>query len=73
VYRHPQYNIDELSQSLSETITKIAKNDYSYYILGNININLLRHQMIAEYNSIYSFFLRKMLGTLFGFVGTQFL
>ena len=25
VYRHPHYNIDEFSQSLSETITKIAK------------------------------------------------
>ena len=25
VYRHPQYNIDDSSQSLSETITKIAK------------------------------------------------
>ena len=25
VYRHPQYNIDEFSQSLSEAITKIVK------------------------------------------------
>jgi len=42
VYRHPQYNIDEFSQSLSETITKIAKNNYVYYVLvGDININLL--------------------------------
>jgi len=42
VYRHPQYNIDEFSQSLSETITKIAKNNYAYYVLvGDININLL--------------------------------
>jgi len=41
VYRHPQYNIDEFSQSLSETIIKIAKNNYVYYVLGNININLL--------------------------------
>ena len=38
VYRHPQYSIDEFSQSLSETI---AKNDYAYYVLGDININLL--------------------------------
>ena len=32
VHRHPQYNIpvDEFSQSLSETITKIAKNNYAY-------------------------------------------
>jgi len=41
VYRHPQYNIDEFSQSLSETITKIAKNNYTFCVLGNININLL--------------------------------
>jgi len=41
VYRHPQYNIDEFSQSLSETITKIAKNNYAYYVSGNINKNLL--------------------------------
>jgi len=41
VYRHPQYNIDDFSQSLSETITKIAKNNYAYYVLGDININLL--------------------------------
>jgi len=41
VYRHPQYNIDEFYQSLSETITKIAKNNYAYYVLGDININLL--------------------------------
>jgi len=41
VYRHPQHNMDEFSQSLSETITKIAKNDYVYYVLGDININLL--------------------------------
>jgi len=41
VYRHPQYNIDEFSQSLSETIPKIAKNNYAYYVLGDININLL--------------------------------
>ena len=40
VYRHPQYNTDEFSQSLSETITKIAKNNYAYYVLGDININL---------------------------------
>ena len=41
VYRHPQYNIDEFCQLLSETITKIAKNNYTYYVLGDININLL--------------------------------
>ena len=41
VYRHPHYNIDEFSQSLCETITKIAKNNYAYYVLGDININLL--------------------------------
>jgi len=41
VYRHPQYNIDEFSQLLSETITKIAKNNYAYYVLDYININLL--------------------------------
>jgi len=41
VYRHTQYNIDEFSQSLSETITKIEKNNYAYYVLGDININLL--------------------------------
>ena len=41
MYRHRQYNIDEFSQSLSETITKIAKNDHAYYVLGDININLL--------------------------------
>jgi len=35
VYRHPQYNMDEFSQSLSETITKIAKNNYAYYALGD--------------------------------------
>ena len=39
--RHPQYNRDEFSQSLSETITKIAKNNYAYYVLCDININLL--------------------------------
>jgi len=50
VYRHPEYNIDEFSQSLSEKITKIVKNNYAYYVLGDI-INLLQ-QMIAEYNSI---------------------
>jgi len=26
VYRYPQYNMDEFSRSISETITKIAKN-----------------------------------------------
>ena len=41
MYRHPQYNIDGFSQSLSETIKKIAKNNYAYYVLGDININLL--------------------------------
>ena len=41
VYRHPKYNIDEFSQLLSETITEIAKNNYAYYVLGDININLL--------------------------------
>ena len=35
MYRHPQYNINEFSQSLSETITKIAKNNYAYYVLGD--------------------------------------
>ena len=34
VYRNPQYNIDEFFQSLSETIVKIAKNNYTYYVLG---------------------------------------
>jgi len=29
------------SQSLSETITKIAKNNYACYVFGDININLL--------------------------------
>ena len=38
MYRHSQHNIDEFSQSLSETITK---NNYVYYVLGDININLL--------------------------------
>ena len=38
VYRQPQYNIDEFSQSLSETI---AKNNYAYYVIGDIDINLL--------------------------------
>jgi len=41
VYRHNQYSIDEFSQSLSETITKIEKNNYADYVLGDININLL--------------------------------
>ena len=41
MYRHPQYKIDEFSQSLSETITKIAKNNYAYYVLGYIKVNLL--------------------------------
>jgi len=41
VYRHPQYNIDEFSQLLSKTITKIAKNNCAYYVLGDININPL--------------------------------
>jgi len=41
VYRHPQYNIDEFSQSLFETITEIAKNNYVYYVSGDFNINLL--------------------------------
>ena len=40
-YRHPQYNINEFSQSLSEAITKIAKNNCAYYLLGDVNINLL--------------------------------
>ena len=40
-YRHPQYNINEFSQSLSEAITKIAKNNCAYYVLGDVNINLL--------------------------------
>jgi len=52
VYRHSQHKKDEFSQSLSETITKIAKNNYAYYVLGDISINLLMQQMIAEYNSI---------------------
>jgi len=41
MYRHPQYHIDEFSQPLSETITKIARNNYAYDVLGDININLL--------------------------------
>ena len=41
VYRQPQYNINEFAQSLSETITNIAKNNCAYYVLGDININLL--------------------------------
>jgi len=41
VYRQPQYNINEFAQSLSETITNIAKNNYAYYVIGDININLL--------------------------------
>ena len=41
VYRHPQYNIDEFLQSCSETTAKIAKNNCAYYVLGDININLL--------------------------------
>jgi len=41
VYRHPQYNIDDFSQSLYETIAKIATNNYAYYVLGDFNINLL--------------------------------
>jgi len=40
VYRHPQYNIEEFSQSLSETITKTAKYNCAYYVLGDISINL---------------------------------
>jgi len=51
VYRHPKYNIDEFSQSISETITKIAKNNYAHYALGDINTYLM-HKMTAEYNSI---------------------
>ena len=41
MYRNPQYNIDEFSQSFSETITKIANNSCEYYVLGDVNINLL--------------------------------
>jgi len=37
MYRYPQYNIDEFSQSLSETITKIIKINCVYYVLGDIN------------------------------------
>jgi len=52
VYRHPQYSIDEFSQSLSETITKIAKNNYAYYVSGDINISLLNAPNDSKYNTI---------------------
>jgi len=57
VYRHPQYNIDEFSQSLSETVTKIANNNYAYYVLGDININLLNatnYSRIQQYTDTLS-------------------
>jgi len=49
-----QYNMDEFSQPFSETIAKIAKNNCAYYVLGDININLVMYHMIAEHNSMYA-------------------
>lgn len=43
IYKHPSANVDEFTSILNEFLQELNMNRYEVYILGDMNIDLLKH------------------------------
>ena len=59
IYRHPRHNFEQFQYALLNSIEKLNKLNYKYYILGDFNLNLLQYHndpKIKLYVDLLSFY-----------------
>lgn len=48
IYKHPTANVDDFTLKFQELVNEINLNKYDTYILGDMNIGLLKHHMYQQ-------------------------